>query len=89
MDTATATRRLLDAIGDFTSVYENDTRFRDVVSTLRDVRADVDKLVPAARDRPDEESPGRRAAREAGADRRPPDRGAYPDDASASPRERA
>jgi hypothetical protein len=74
MDTATATRALLGAIGDFTRVYENDQRFRDVLATLREVRADVDKLVPAASDRPDEESPGRRAAREAASERTPPER---------------
>jgi hypothetical protein len=64
MDTVSATRQLVRAIGDFTRVYENDTRFRDVVAQLRDTESSVEKLVPAAH-QDSGESPGRRAAREA------------------------
>lgn len=64
-DTVAVSRQLLAAIRDFVDAYQNDTRFRDVIASLRDAEGGVERLVPAARDDADRESPGRRSAREA------------------------
>lgn len=64
MDAVTASRNLVRAIGDFSGAYRDDTRLRDVLAQLRETETTLETLVPAAREDA-EESPGRRAAREA------------------------
>jgi len=65
MDTTTAAKNLVTAIGDFAGAYADDPRFSDLVSSLREAEGQVEKLVPGAADKADRESPGRRSAREA------------------------
>lgn len=59
--------RLLAAIKEFEHAHANDPQFRPLLDALRAVGAEVEK-VPGATDH---ESPGMRAAREAGAERTP------------------
>lgn len=63
MDPSECGRNLISAIRDFESAYGQDNRFRDVLTSLREVSSRVEEYVPNLH--ADEESPGRRAAREA------------------------
>jgi hypothetical protein len=63
-----AGRELLAAIDAFARGHEQDHRLRDVLASLREARSSVERLVPTAGEDASEDSPGKRAAREASTD---------------------
>lgn len=51
-------KALLDAIDGYTTEYSRDTKYRDSLARLTELRGEIEKAVPA-----EPQSPGRRAAR--------------------------